>query len=50
MDFQAWKIDILANIVLLLLIHFDLMGVKLTIVEKPWIPTNIPFYGSMYEP
>ena len=26
------------------------LGVKLMVVDKPQIPTNIPFYGSMYEP
>ena len=42
-QFQAsWKYPIF------LILCF--LGVKLMIVDKPQIPTNIPFYGSMYEP
>ena len=29
---------------------FAFFGVKLMIVDKPQIPTNIALYGSIYEP
>ena len=30
--------------------NFVFLGVKLTVVAKPQIPNNFPFWDTMYEP